>query len=106
MNTTKSKTIIIDIDGTVCTEEKVFERTLAKPLPGALEKVNDLFKKGHVIIFWTARGWEQYKITKIWLDEQGFKYHQLIMGKPIVDLIIDDRAMKFEGWDKNYLNED
>jgi hypothetical protein len=37
------------------------------------------------------------------LDSNGFLYHQLIMGKPIVDLFIDDRARQFDGWEKSYL---
>lgn len=99
----KSKVIMIDIDGTICSEEKTFERSLATPLNGAIENVNRLFSEGHTIIFWTARGWEQFKITKKWLDDNGFKYHQLIMGKPIIDIFIDDRARQFEGWDKKYI---
>ena len=57
-----------------------------------------LKENGNVIILWTARGWEQYKITKKWLDDHGFNYDQLLMGKPIVDLFIDDRARQFTGW--------
>ncbi len=101
----KSKVIFIDVDGTICTEEKTFERPLAKPLAGAVEKVNQLYEKGHTIIFWTSRGWEQYKVTKDWLDKHGFKFHQLLMGKPIGDIFIDDRAKRFEGWNKDYLDD-
>ncbi len=100
----KSKTIFVDIDGTICTEEMTFERSLAKPLPMALEKVNELYDAGHTIIFWTARSWSEFKMTKSWLDKHGFKYHQLLMGKPIASVFIDDRAIRFEGWDKNYLS--
>lgn len=98
-----AKTVFVDIDGTVCTEEKTFERPLATPLANALDGVNRMYEAGHTIIFWTARGWEQYKVTKDWLDRNGFKYHQLLMGKPIANVFIDDRAKKFEGWDKDYL---
>lgn len=96
----KNKVILIDIDGTICTEEKTFERPLAKPLPFAAEALRMLKENGNTIILWTARGWEQYKITKDWLDKHGFVYDQIIMGKPIVDIIIDDRARQFIGWDK------
>lgn len=101
----KSKVIMIDIDGTICSEEKTFERGLALPLKDAIDSINDLFNSGHTIIFWTARGWEQYRITKHWLDSNGFNYHQLLMGKPIVDIFIDDRARQFVGWDKKYLED-
>lgn len=101
-----SKVIFIDIDGTICTEERTFERPLAKPFPLAKESVNKMYDAGHTIIFWTARGWEQYRVTKYWLDTHKFKYHQLFMGKPIASIFIDDRAKKFMGWHKNYLSED
>lgn len=99
----KSKVIFIDIDGTICTEEKTFERPLAKPLPGAKKAVNALYAAGHTVVFWTARGWEQHRMTAAWLKHNGFKYHQLHMGKPIADVFIDDRARQFTDWDKQYL---
>ena len=39
-------------------------------------------------------------MTVDWLKRYGIKYHQLIMGKPIGDIWIDDRAFQFEdNWD-------
>ena len=95
--------IMIDIDGTICTEESPFDRALAKPLGGAVEAVNRLVDAGHVVVFWTGRGWDQYRVTKKWLDDHGFKYNEILMGKPIANLIIDDRARQFVGWDQDYL---
>lgn len=95
----KNKIITIDIDGTICTEEKTFERPLAKPLPYAKEALQMLKQNGNTILLWTSRGWEQFKVTKEWLIKNGFVYDQLIMGKPIVDLFIDDRARQFVGWE-------
>ena len=93
----KNKVLAIDIDGTLCTEEKTFERSLAKPIENAKEALAILAKNGNTIILWTGRGWEQYKVTKNWLDNHGFIYDQLLMGKPIVDYIVDDRARHFRG---------
>ncbi len=95
----RNKVLAIDIDGTICTEERTFERPLAKPVAGAVEAIRLLKENDNTIIFWTARGWEQYKVTKLWLDNYGFVYDQLIMGKPIVDCIIDDRARQFISWE-------
>lgn len=94
----RNKVMAIDIDGTICTEERTFERPLAKPLAGAKEALKLLKDNGNTIILWTARGWEQYKVTKLWLEENGIEYDQLLMGKPIIDVIIDDRARQFTGW--------
>ena len=38
--------IIVDLDGTICTEEKQFSRSLAKVNPGAKEALNLLKEKG------------------------------------------------------------
>lgn len=92
--------IIIDLDGTICTEEKTFSRSLAKPIDGAIESINSLYEKGNTIIIYSARSWMEYEVTSHWLNKNGVKYHQLILGKPIGDVWIDDRAIKFNNnWD-------
>jgi hydroxymethylpyrimidine pyrophosphatase-like HAD family hydrolase len=98
------KVIFVDMDGTLCTEERTFERPLATALPGAREALQRFHDAGHTIVIWTARGWEQYRVTKHWLDTNGFVYHQIMMGKPIASVFIDDRAKAFQGWDKEYVS--
>ncbi len=95
----RNKVIAIDIDGTICTEERTFDRPLAKPLDGAREALQLLKDNGNTIILWSARGWEQYRITKDWLDKYNFPYDQILLGKPQVSIIIDDRARQFTAWD-------
>ena len=38
-------------------------------------------------------------MTTAWLKKNGIKYHQLVLGKPVGDVWIDDRAINFENWD-------
>ena len=91
-------TIGIDLDGVICSEERAFERSLATLLPGALESLEALKAAGHVIIIWTARGWSEYRMTFEWLSSHGIPFDQLVMGKPIFDAFVDDRAIGHEGW--------
>lgn len=91
--------LIIDLDGTICTEEKTFSRSLAKPINGAIKNINDLFSQGHTIIIYSSRSWQEYEMTVAWLKSFDIKYHQLILGKPVGDLWIDDRAIQFLEWD-------
>jgi hypothetical protein len=91
--------IIIDLDGTICTEEKMFSRSLAKPIKKSIESVNSLFKAGHTIIIYSARNWIEYEMTLNWLLIHKVKFHQLIMGKPQGDVWIDDRAIAFDNWE-------
>jgi len=90
--------IIIDLDGTICSEEKTFSRCMAKPISGAKESIDRLYDEGHIIIIYTTRTWMEFEMTSNWLKQNEFRYHQLIMGKPFGDYWIDDRAIKFENW--------
>lgn len=90
--------ILIDMDGVICTEEKTFERALARPLPGARESLQRLRDAGHQIIIYTARSWSELAMTKHWLEAHGMPYDGLHMGKPVADRIVDDRAVPFSGW--------
>jgi hypothetical protein len=94
-----AKTVMVDLDGVICTEERTFERPLAKPIAGAREGLARLRAAGYVVIVYTARGWAEYRVAKQWLDDNGFEYDGLHMGKPIADYWIDDRAVRFTDWD-------
>ncbi len=91
--------IILDLDGTICSEEKYENRKKAKLLEGAKKSIDKL-KKGNKIIIYSARGWHEYNSTLKWLNKNKIYFDQLILGKPIGDVWIDDRAIKFESWKK------
>ena len=88
----------IDLDGVICTEERTFEKPLAQLNPGAYEFFKEAKAMGHTLVIWTARGWEQYKVTEHWLNVQCIEFNQLIMGKTIFDVFIDDRAIGHRDW--------
>jgi uncharacterized HAD superfamily protein len=90
------KTILCDLDGTLCTEEKTFSRALAKPLTRQIELLNKL-AENHKIIIFTARSWAEYDMTEAWLNNHGVCFDQLICGKPIADIVIDDRSFTSVG---------
>lgn len=90
--------MIIDMDGTICTEEKTYSRSLAKIKPGAKEYINKQYDDGHTIIIYSARSWQEFEMTTEWLKVNDVFYHQLILGKPIGDVWIDDRAVRFNSW--------
>lgn len=96
--------IIIDLDGTICTEEKTYSRSLAKPKEGAVKSVNALYDQGNTIIIYSARTWMEFEMTTAWLKTHKIKYHQLVLGKPVGDVWIDDRAIPFDNW-KNVTNK-
>ena len=89
---------MVDLDGVICTEERTFDRPLAKPLPGAREAIAALKAAGHTVVVYTARGWAEFRTTKKWLEDHGIEHDGLHMGKPIADVWIDDRAVRFTTW--------
>ncbi len=79
------KNYLIDIDGTVCDDipnEEPERMLTAKVYPDALDRLNKWYDEGHIICFFTSRTEEHRTYTEIWLRENGFKYHSLLMGKP------------------------
>ena len=79
------KNIMIDIDGTVSEDipnEEAYRFADAIILDNSVENVNNLYNKGHIITFFTARKEIHREVTEEWLNKHGFKYHQLLMNKP------------------------
>jgi hypothetical protein len=92
--------IYVDIDNTICiTNGSDYEKSI--PLKENIEKINELCRKGHEIIYWTGRGGRtgiNHKILTIkQLNEWGCEYERVILGeKPDFDLLIDDKTIRIE----------
>lgn len=93
------KTAVVDMDGVICEEKPTFERMLARPIPGAAAGIMRLRHAGYQIVIHTARGWGEYAATKEWLRRNDIYHDLLLCGKPIADVVIDDRAIRFKGWE-------
>ena len=93
---TKKKIICFDIDNTICKTPETGEYDKAIPMYERIAKMNDMYNKGHTIIYWTARGansgkdWSDF--TKKQLEGWGVKYTELRTDKPAYDFWIDDKA--------------
>ncbi len=92
-------TYFVDIDGTLlATQGNDYQHSQPdEKTQRVIDKVNRLFDEGHKIIIWTARGMSTginwFDFTKKQLKKWGIKYHELHMGKPSYDFIIDDKAL-------------
>ena len=96
---------LIDIDGTICDDipnEQPERMSTAQVYPDALETLNKWYNQGHIITFFTSRLESHRIVTENWLNNNGFKYHGLLMDKPrggnyhwIDNHIV--RATRFEG---------
>ncbi len=113
--------IVIDLDGTICPIRKSNQRYEdLQPMPGALEKMNELRAAGHYIIIQTARNMATQqsnlgkvmknigKVTLDWLSKYNIPYDEIYFGKPNAEIYIDDRSFRFVQWDditESMLNE-
>ncbi|MDQ5971230.1 MAG: hypothetical protein QG566_176, partial [Patescibacteria group bacterium] len=80
------KNFLIDIDGTISEDipnEEPERMPGAYVIDGAVEWVNGLIDKGHIVSFFTSRLEEHREVTEKWLKDNGFKYNGVIVfGKP------------------------
>jgi uncharacterized HAD superfamily protein len=79
------KNYLIDIDGTITDDvpnEEPERMLTCLPYKGSVEMINNWYDNGHIITFFTSRTDEHEVATKQWLDNHGFKYHNLLLNKP------------------------
>ena len=107
------KIFCFDLDNTLCTTYRG-KYGKSKPKKKAINKVNQLFEKGHIIKIYTARYMGRYN-DKIpnkreirmrisnQLNKFGIKYHKLFISKPSADIYVDDKAFGYnKSWIKKY----
>ena len=93
---TERKRYFIDIDGTICTSTDS-DYPNSEPIYQRISLFNNLYREGHEIHYWTARGavsgknWDRF--TKQQLESWGVLYNSINMGKPHYDFWIDDKAI-------------
>lgn len=106
----KEKSIIFDIDGTICPEKGEGEDyELLQPYPEMLERLREYKDLGFYIIFATARNMRTHngnigklnaqtlKVLLNWLDEHGIPYDEIHVGKPwpgVGGFYVDDKAIR------------
>lgn len=87
---------IFDVDGTILTNVEDGDYRKSRPIPGRIERVNQLYESGNYIIYWTARGattgrdWTQY--TEQQLRGFGCRFNEFHTKKPHYHVWVDDKA--------------
>lgn len=103
---TKQLRICFDLDNTLVSYPSTpGDYSTVKPIQSNIALLNRLKRAGHTIIIYTARrmathnhniGRVMRDIAKITLDTLeifGIEYDEIIFGKPIADIYIDDKAI-------------
>ena len=94
--------IYVDIDSTIChcdvkcgAHDAQLDYATALPYIKRIAHFNGLHDAGNEIVYWTSRGTgtddDWMVLTYNQLEKWGCKYHQLKTGKPVYDLLIEDK---------------
>ena len=108
------KTICFDLDGVICSQTDG-DYKIAVLNKEAVVLINKLYNEGNKIVIYTSRFMgrnnsdviktykEGYEFTKAQLAGWDIKFHELIMGKPRYDVLVDDKAVFFKkNWKELY----
>jgi hypothetical protein len=100
-------TVCFDIDGVLCDQvEGNYEN--AQPHLAMIALLNRLYDRGYKIVLHTSRFMGRAKgnreeverigreFTERQLAGWGVRYHELWMGKPRYDMVIDDRSVFYD----------
>ncbi len=89
---------VFDIDDTILysTVKENGEYNLTGCNRPLIDKINRLYSAGDVIIIQTGRHWNHLELTIEQLKGAGVHYDTLLMGKPVADFYVDDKAMRPE----------
>lgn len=99
---------VVDIDETLSRWNDDRDYLNFVPDLAVIDKINSLHEQGHYIVLFTARGMRSMDrdIDRIrreirppleeWLQNNGVKYNELIMGKPYGDYYIDDKNLSID----------
>ena len=71
----KKKIIFFDLDNVICFTDKNKNYKKSKPFQKAIKTVNELYKRGHTIKIYTARGMGKFKGNKL-LVKKLFKIYK------------------------------
>lgn len=104
---------VFDIDDTICNNKnRDYENAI--PYTEIINKINYLYDNGATIKLYTSRGMvscngdlekiiaKNKTILEKWLEKNNVKYNELIFGKPLGDLYVDDKAMNV----REFANQD
>lgn len=78
--------IAVDFDGTLCIDKN--------PNLILINKLKMEQSKGAFIMLFTSRTGKSLNEAVIWSAKYGLRFNQVIGGKPIADIYIDDKGIK------------
>ena len=93
--------ICLDFDNTLHdAHHPMAGRKMGPPMPGALGAVQQLRAAGHRLVIHTSRVQQESQAEHVyaWLKYYGFPRIPVSVPKPIAEVYVDDRAVRFASW--------
>lgn len=94
--------IALDFDGVICKREGIIERThnFTKDFPtdGCKEAIEWLLSMGWEVVIFTSRKHYEWGKIKTWLKKYDIPQLSITNIKENFQVILDDRAIRFIGW--------
>lgn len=90
------KTAIIDLDGTLAESTWHPEQTrsvVGDPIEHGVNQLTKLYLDGYRIVVYTSRAWADHDMIVAWLITNEIPFHQVICGKPLGTVYVDDKAV-------------
>ena len=84
----------VDFDGVINKPNADYSENL--PDLRVINKVQNLYSSGNIIIIWTARWWDQANWLVGWLITNKVPFHGIMMGKGGSDFYVDDKGLSLE----------
>ena len=97
------KVFCIDFDGTITADPKGKYSDDPPPDMTMICKVTRMYRKGHIIIIWTARQYNSAPFLVSWLTKYSVPYHGIRMEKGGSDFMVDDKMMSIDEFLKGEL---
>jgi len=91
------KTYCFDMDGVICElDDDDYEHR--SPIGSTIYWMDQLKREGHTIIIYTGRHINNLEVTKNWLYRNAVPHDLIQFGKPVADLYIDDKGVRYDEW--------
>jgi hypothetical protein len=93
----KMKELAIDIDCLIA-KRTTSDFHQSKVVEDAAKAVEELHKRGFKIVVFSLNFLGDSQVARKWLAEKGIRFDEFLLFKPKCTLIIDDKAVKLDGW--------
>lgn len=87
--------LAVDLDGTIaehCWTPENPTREIGKPIGKNVRKLRDAVAAGWKVAIHTSRAWTDYEAIEAYLNHHGIYFNQIVCGKLLAVIYIDDRA--------------